>query len=413
MKKDNMKKNIIWNTIGVFTLSLTSFVYSFVLARFCSLSITGVWSYAFALACTMATLASFGGRTFQVTDSKNELSTYTYVSSRYTSVFIVLILSIFFIIIKNFDVNKSLIIISLCAFKFFEELSDVYYGILQKHDKLYIVGKSLFFKSIINIIIFMVSILFIKKLLPAVILILINNVLFFMFYDRKSALKEEHIEKKFIKNEYIKYFKNNLMICLILFMATYLVNCPKYVMANYLSNELQGIFNILVLPATAITLIGTFIINPLLVDISKYYKNGDIKQIKKISYKIISIIFLVGVIGVMLAILIGNPIYKLVFNFNLSSYMKEFIIIIFGCIFYTITMVLTSILITTRNLFSQLICNFMLLFISYVICNIFIKKYGIIGAAYAYLITMFIRFIIYTYFVIKIKEGKNEKKQNS
>ena len=200
------------------------------------------------------------------------------------------------------------------------------------------------------------------------------------------------------------------MICLILFISTYLVNCPKYIMANYLSDEVQGIFNILMLPATAITLIGTFIINPLLVSISNDYVEGNIKKIKKISYKIILIITVCGILGALIAFIIGTPLYKLIFNFNLTNYMKEFIIIIFGCAFYTITMVLTSILITTRTIFVQIIFNIILLIFSYFICNIFIKQYGILGASYSYLIVMLIRFIVYVILIKMIKEIKNEKK---
>ena len=68
--KNNFKKNFIWNTIGVFSISLTSFVYSLILVRLCELSISSVWSYAFAVACTDVTIDSFGGRTYQVTDVK-------------------------------------------------------------------------------------------------------------------------------------------------------------------------------------------------------------------------------------------------------------------------------------------------------------------------------------------------------
>ena len=49
MQTSNMKKNVIWNTIGVFTLSLTSFIYSLILVRLCDLSITGIWSYVFEI----------------------------------------------------------------------------------------------------------------------------------------------------------------------------------------------------------------------------------------------------------------------------------------------------------------------------------------------------------------------------
>lgn len=412
MQTSNMKKNVIWNTIGVFTLSLTSFIYSLILVRLCDLSITGIWSYVFAIACTAATLAAFGGRTYQVTDAKNKISTYTYVSARYITVTIAFLLVLIFTIVKGFDLNKSIILILICVFKFFEEVSDVYYGILQKHDKLYIVGKSLFFKSLINMILFLLAIYFTKNLLFAVILIFINNFLFIYLYDRKEAIKLEKIEKITNNNFYKTYFKDNLIICLCLFLATYLVNCPKYVMEMFLSDEMQGIYNILVLPATAVTLIGSFIINPILVNISNYFSENKLKKIKTTANKIILVLMLFGLFGCIGGYLLGTPILKIIYAFDLNSYMKEFILIIIGCTFYTISSVLSMILITTRKLVSQLIFNVILGIISFGICVLFIKEYGVTGGAYSYILIMLVRFIGYTIFINMLGRCKYEKEKN-
>lgn len=412
MQTSNMKKNVIWNTIGVFTLSLTSFIYSLILVRLCDLSITGIWSYVFAIACTAATLAAFGGRTYQVTDAKNKISTYTYVSARYITVTIAFLLVLIFTIVKGFDLNKSIILILICVFKFFEEVSDVYYGILQKHDKLYIVGKSLFFKSLINMILFLLAIYFTKNLLFAVILIFINNFLFIYLYDRKEAIKLEKIEKITNNNFYKTYFKDNLIICLCLFLATYLVNCPKYVMEMFLSDEMQGIYNILVLPATAVTLIGSFIINPILVNISNYFSENKLKKIKTTANKIILVLMLFGLFGCIGGYLLGTPILKIIYAFDLNSYMKEFILIIIGCTFYTISSVLSMILITTRKLVSQLIFNVILGIISFGICVFFIKEYGVTGGAYSYILIMLVRFIGYTIFINMLGRCKYEKEKN-
>ena len=143
-------------------------------------------------------------------------------------------ITLIFAALKGFNLNKSLILILLFLFKFFDVLSDVYYGILQKNDRLYIVGKSMFFKSFINMIIFFIAILLTKDLLIAVIVILINNFLFFYFYDRRSALRLGEIEKNTNKEMFIKYFKSNLVICIVIFLSTYLVNCPKYLMEIFL-----------------------------------------------------------------------------------------------------------------------------------------------------------------------------------
>ena len=86
---------------------IKSFVYSLILVRLCELSISGVWSYAFAVACTAVTIASFGGRTYQVTDVKNELTTYTYVKARYLTVSLMLGIMLIFTALKGFNLKQS------------------------------------------------------------------------------------------------------------------------------------------------------------------------------------------------------------------------------------------------------------------------------------------------------------------
>ena len=88
---------------------------------------------------------------------------------------------------------------------------------------------------------------------------------------------------------FIKYFKSNLVICIVIFLSIYLVNCPKYLMEIFLSEADQGIYNLLTLPATAVTLIGNFIRNHMLVGISEDYKDNKIKKIKKTVFKMTSI----------------------------------------------------------------------------------------------------------------------------
>ena len=135
--KNNIKKNYIWNTIGALTISLTSLFYTMILSRFSDINSVGIFSFGFSFACMMVTLASFGGRTYQVTDTKDEIKTSTYILTRYITVLATFILVIIFLLFKNYSTEKNIIIVLLCTFKFFEEISDVYYGIIQKKKKLY------------------------------------------------------------------------------------------------------------------------------------------------------------------------------------------------------------------------------------------------------------------------------------
>lgn len=59
-----------------------------------------------------------------------------------------MIIVVAYCVIMKYDAYKFTITVALCLMKCFEVFSDVFYGVLQKNDKLYVVGISLFLKSI-------------------------------------------------------------------------------------------------------------------------------------------------------------------------------------------------------------------------------------------------------------------------
>ena len=117
-KRELMKKNIFWNMIGSFTLSITSLFYSIILTRYCNLEDAGIFAFGFSFACMMVTLASFGGRTYQVTDHSGKINTISYIITRYLTVNIAFLLIMIYLVVKDYNLLKTISIIFLCVFKF-------------------------------------------------------------------------------------------------------------------------------------------------------------------------------------------------------------------------------------------------------------------------------------------------------
>lgn len=395
MRKDNLRKSIIWNTIGSSTLAITSLFYTIILTRLSSLAQVGLYTISFALACNTVTLASFGGRTYQVTDTKGEISTFSYILSRYTTVFFTLFVLIIYLLFKNYDIYKSVTILIICIFKYLEELCDVYYGIMQKNYKLYKVGIFQFVKSLINIFIFLIFILLKKNLFVVFILLFIIDILYFIFIERKYAIKCEKWENKVNKKELIKYFSANLFICILTFTTTYIINSPKYKIDLFFTNEIQAVFGIIVMPATIMLLIGNFILNPILVSIADMYNNNKISEITKIIYKIFGIMVFIGVIGLFGCYFFGVPLLNFVYSINFNDYKLSLMIIMVGSIFYAITAAISSILVAMRKIKSQVVGNLAVILISFLICGYLVKTYCILGGAIAYTLLIFTRFLIY------------------
>lgn len=410
-ESNNIKKNIVWNTIGVLTISSTSLLYTLILTHFCNLKDVGIFSFAFSFACMMITLASFGGRTIHITDSNNNNSNISYIITKYITVLITFLIVLIYITIKSYSITKTTLIIILCLFKFFEEISDVYYGVLQKENYLYKVGIFQTVKSIINIILFTLIIVFSKNIILSSSSILIVNILFALIIERHAAKTANNwkfeIKKKEIKN--ILY--QNFYVCFFTFLTSYIISSPKYAIDKYLIDDMQAIFNIILMPATFIYLLAGFILSPFMVEISKEIEKKEYDKSKKRVIKIISIILLLGIISLIGCYYCGIPILNIIYGIDLTAYEFGFLIIILGSIMYSISVAISTILIAYRELKIQTIISLVLSILSYLICNVLVKKLSITGGCYAYLIVVSLRALIYIILFLSVikkrKRGNN------
>lgn len=410
-ESNNIKKNIVWNTIGVLTISSTSLLYTLILTHFCNLKDVGIFSFAFSFACMMITLASFGGRTIHITDSNNNNSNISYIITKYITVLITFLIVLIYIAIKSYSITKTTLIIILCLFKFFEEISDVYYGVLQKENYLYKVGIFQTVKSIINIILFTLIIVFSKNIILSSSSILIVNILFALIIERHAAKTANNwkfeIKTKEIKN--ILY--QNFYVCFFTFLTSYIISSPKYAIDKYLIDDMQAIFNIILMPATFIYLLAGFILSPFMVEISKEIEKKEYDKSKKRVINIISIILLLGIISLIGCYYCGIPILNIIYGIDLTAYKFGFLIIILGSIMYSISVAISTILIAYRELKIQTIISLVLSILSYLICNILVKKLSITGGCYAYLIVVSLRALIYIILFLSVikkrKRGNN------
>ena len=104
---------------------------------------------------------------------------------------------LFYLFSREYTFYKAAIIFLICIFKYLEEVSDVYYGVLQRNGKLYKVGQFQFLKSIINVILFFLILKFNYGLLSAIITITIINLFFIIFLERRMAIRSERWIKIF------------------------------------------------------------------------------------------------------------------------------------------------------------------------------------------------------------------------
>ena len=187
-----------------------------------------------------------------------------------------------------------------------------------------------------------------------------------------------------------------------------MTNAQKYAIDSFLSEDIQAIFGIIIMPATVMGLLAQFLIHPYLNEIFELYNSKEFKKIKKILFKIILIIFAIGMLCCVVGYFLGTPVLGFVYGIDLSQYSVQLTMILFSATFYTMAGIISPILITMRCNLIQFIIYTLISLFELVLSNVMIFKAGFDGAIWAYLITMILYFGVFYIVAMRIIKSKEK-----
>ena len=373
--------------MGITANAFISLFLLIIVRRINGINLSGIFSYAFSLACLFYVVAVYYNRVYQVADVENSFSINEYLTSRFLTSFITSILIILFCIINGFTFFKSTIVILLTLFKIIEAISDCYYGFIQKKDDLAYIGKSLFFKSLIGVLTFLIVDIFTKNLILSILMLIIVNFIimiidikkFYTLYKTKFYITIKNVPE---------LLKETLPVFLFTFLNIFLCNCQKYVIEYFLEDSFQTIFAVIVMPATFLSLCGPYILMPFLNDISKLYAKKDMKNMNNYVNKINGIYIIIGIAVFIIAFFLGVPVLNFIYDLHLENYKLSFMIIMAGSIAYGLVSMISNILTVIKRNKEQLYIYIISSVIALVSSILLIKNFALSGAAFAYSITM-------------------------
>lgn len=403
------KKNFIWNIIGTGFNAFNSLFFMIIVTRINGVDNAGIYTLAYSTACILYMIGIYAGRIYQVTENNKSITNKDYILNRLISCIIIIVISIFFVLIKQYDIYKALILVILAVYKSLEAFSEVFYGILQKNDYLDKAGKSSFIKALISLMAFIIVDILTHNLIFACLSIVVVFAFVMIFYDLKETKKFISKEEKAKVKNSISIFKNGFFPFAISFLGVYMTNAQKYAIDGVLADNIQAIFGMIIMPATIMGLLAQFLIHPYLNEIFELYKANKYMQIKKILHKIILIILGIGLLCSLLGYFLGTPVLGLIYSIDLSQYSVQLTIILIAATFYTMAGIISPVLITMRHTFIQFIIYVAIAIFEWILSNVLVANYGFDGAIWAYLITMVIYFILFYFVAMRLINKENKE----
>lgn len=405
--RQNLKKDYLWNTLGSVATACTSFVLTIIIARVNDIEDLGLYTFTFGMAMIFAMISFFGGRNFQVTDTKGEFSDREYIIQRAIMSIVAVMVAGVFIVFNQYDLYTSAFILSLLFYKILDSFTDVIAGTLQRKHHLWVGGKSGFFKAVISIIIFTVIDLLTHNILLSSLSFILVYVIGIFTYDiywlnklnSLSILKGKKIDIK-------PLFRATYLMAIILVLQVATINILRYFMDIFRPEE-QGIFGIIVLPAFIINLLVAFIISPQLTPLAEMFRENRIKQFTDSVHKVLLVTISLGALMVVAAYLLAVPIVKIVYGYDLSMYSWLITTTVIAGVFYAISVMYFSILTIIRWIKNQVIIMAGILILEIFLALMFGRNFGISAMVVIYLLSQIIQAIAA---YIEYKKAVGDKK---
>jgi len=388
------KKDYIWNSIGSFLQSAISPILLIVITRLNGVGDSGLFSFAMSLSVVFWAISLWGGRTYQVSDVKKEFSSGDYIVVRFISSLIVAVFSISFCVLSGYDLIKTELIMVLVSFKILESIADSMYGVLQIHNRLYIVGISLTMKSVFGFMLFTLVDILTKNIIYGALSIFIVNIVVVIFYDIPWM---KHVESVGLTKKNImqagKIMKKTAEVFVVVFLTMFSLNIPRYFLDKYHYDQI-GYFGIMAMPITLLTLFISFVLQPNVVNLSELLKKKKIKEFTKIVSKIDFITFTLGILFVVSSYLIGVWALNTVFGIDINNFRIDLTIMVIGAVANAFVSIYVNLLIILRRFKGQFYTLLVTNILAVILSVYLIDRLAMLGSVLVFMIISFLQAII-------------------
>ncbi|MBS5115382.1 MAG: hypothetical protein KHY88_06785 [Erysipelotrichaceae bacterium] len=408
-QKNQTASNFFWNMTGSMSLALGTMMLTILVNRIVGDYAGGDFAMALATSQLMSTIGYFETRTYQVTDTKKVFSFSDYYTTRLITDLLMIVCSVVYIFFKGYSFEKSILVMMLCVYKMLDTFADVFEGEFQQNDRLDVSGKSMTIRTVFSIIA-LVVILFITKniyfsmiiaIIVALICVYFTNIRIITNFSEYSLNLNFLVIKKII-SECVPLFAS-------VFMSTYVLNASRYAIEANLPSNFHSKYTAIFLPVSTINLLIGFIFKPMLTTMAKKWNDGYHKEFMKTISIVLLGVCLVTLCAILGAYFLGIPVLSFLYNTDLNRFKSALLILLIGGGLNAANVILYYALSVMRKQ-KVIMLTYIITFISsLIIPNFLTKMYSINGAAWSFVIVMFILFIQSLFFVLlsSFKSNKN------
>jgi len=331
----SLRQNFIWTSAGNIIYVGCQWGMLVVIAKLGNPEMVGKFALGLAVCGPVMMLANLQLRAIQATDAKSDYIFGHYLGLRLTTSLLGLLIIFGIVLIAGYYNETGMVILFIGLAKFFESISDIYFGLFQKHERLDRIALSMMIKGPVSLLVMGIAIFLTGKVHWGAMGLVVSWALIFFFFDvpngnmilksySEPTTTEHHIFFRRFASLQPIFSKRTLStlawIAFPLGLGMMLIslnsNIPRYFIERYFGARELGIYAAIAsLQAAGATIVGALgqSASPRL---AKYFAFGNYGSFRTLLIKLVGIGTLLGLGGVTIAFWAGSQILRIIYGYE-------------------------------------------------------------------------------------------------
>ncbi len=321
-----IRRSVTWTGIGDAVYAACQWGLLMVLARLGTPEMVGQFALALAVTAPVIIFSNLGLRPLQSTDACHQFAFGDYLTLRLSTN--VVALGVITVLAMKYRLDTAATILAIAAAKCVESVSDVYFGLLQKHERMDLIAISLCLKGVLSVAAFTAGFLVAGTVFGASLGLLLVWSMLLAAYDVRNGHIVLRQAGHALKMSSLIQIRTLLMLALPLGIGAMLLSLnssvPRYFVEFYWGERALGIFAGLAYVVVAMGMLVNSVGQSLSPRLSQYWTAGSVQAFKLLLAKFALFAVLWGLLGVTVSMIGGAAILRLLYGPDFAAHSHSF-----------------------------------------------------------------------------------------
>jgi O-antigen/teichoic acid export membrane protein len=393
MNESSLHRDFVWTFVGNAIYYACQWLLVVILAKLGSPEAVGDYVLGVAVCAPVMLLTNLQLRALLASDIRHEYSFGQYLRFRIWSLAGALVCVAVICVISHLSWHTSRIVVLIAFGMALEILGELYYGLMQKNDRMNRIALSLMMKGPASALAVGVAMQATHSVAWAAAALAGARGIVWLFYDRRLVRtwlradgQSNSISAARRAKPFTSLVRTSGMLGVILMIGSLNANTPRYFIRGVLNSHELGIFSALASLLGVGNMLMAAIGQSSFLRISRAYTNNDGSAFRVLVLRMVGVAALAGCCAIAAAFFAGPALLSIIFRPEYAKYSSLFIwLITAGCIGY-VTYALGIAMTAARCFALQIPLLLVTAGVTALCCRLLIPAHGLIGGAQASLI---------------------------